>query len=95
MCMRALRMWLMTIALGAAVAATGAAAQGAPPANRLALVVGEAAYSGVALPTAAADAALPTARFSTPCVGARSVALTPGNLITVRPAAEVRRAASF
>ena len=58
MCMRALRMWLMTIALGAAVAATGAAAQGAPPANRLALVVGEAAYSGDALPTAGADAAL-------------------------------------
>jgi hypothetical protein len=47
----------MTIALGAA-AATGAAAQGAPPSNRLALVVGEAAYSGDALPTASADAAL-------------------------------------
>jgi hypothetical protein len=48
----------MTIALGVATAATGAAAQGAPPANRLALVVGEAAYSGDALPTAGADAAL-------------------------------------
>ena len=55
---RALRIWAMTIALGAAAAATGAAAQGAPPANRLALVVGEAAYNGDALPTASADAAL-------------------------------------
>ena len=57
MFMRALRIGAMTIALGAAAAATGAAAQGAPP-NRLALVVGEAAYSGDALPTAGADAAL-------------------------------------
>ena len=55
---RALRIWAMTIALGAAAAATGAAAQGAPPANRLALVVGEAAYNGDALQTAGADAAL-------------------------------------
>ena len=52
---RALRIWAMTIALGVA---TGAAAQGAPPSSRLALVVGEAAYSGDALPTASADAAL-------------------------------------
>ena len=55
---RALRIGAMTIALGVAAAATAAAAQGAPPANRLALVVGEAAYSGDALPTASADAAL-------------------------------------
>ncbi|MGA2492423.1 MAG: caspase family protein [Roseiarcus sp.] len=48
----------MTIALGVAATATNAAAQAAPPANRLALVVGEAAYSGDALPTASADAAL-------------------------------------
>jgi uncharacterized caspase-like protein len=54
---RALRIWAMTTALAAAAAATGAAAQGAPSSNRLALVVGEAAYSGDALPTASADAA--------------------------------------
>ena len=58
MFMRALRIWTMSIALGAAAAATGAGAQGAPPSNRLALVVGEAAYNGDALPTAAADASL-------------------------------------
>jgi len=56
--MRALRIWAMTIVLGAAAWATGALAQGAPPVNRLALVVGEAAYNGDALPTAGADAAL-------------------------------------
>ena len=54
---RTLRIWAMTIALGVAAAATGAAAQSAPPSNRLALVVGEAAYSGDALQTASADAA--------------------------------------
>ena len=55
---RALRIWATTIALGAAAAATQATAQSAPPANRLALVVGEAAYNGDVLPTASADAAL-------------------------------------
>ena len=53
---RILRIGATTIAL--AVAATGALAQNAPPPNRLALVVGEAAYNGDALPTAGADAAL-------------------------------------
>ncbi len=55
---RALKICALTVALAAAAAATGAWAQNAPPANRLALVVGEAAYNGGALPTAAADAAL-------------------------------------
>jgi hypothetical protein len=50
----------MSIALVAA-AATGSAAQSA---NRLALVVGEAAYSGDALPTAAADATLVASALS-------------------------------
>ena len=53
---RALKISALAIALGAA--AGGALAQNAAPANRLALVVGEAAYSGNALPTASADAAL-------------------------------------
>ena len=53
---RILRRGATTIAL--AVAATCALAQNAPPPNRLALVVGEAAYNGDALPTAGADAAL-------------------------------------
>ena len=52
------RIGAMTIALGATIAATGAFAQSAPPANRLALVVGEAAYNGDVLPTAGADATL-------------------------------------
>jgi len=55
---RALCIATLAIALGTAFAATGASAQNPSPANRLALVVGEAAYSGDALPTAAADAAL-------------------------------------
>ena len=54
---RALCIATLAIALGTAFAATGASAQNPSPANRLALVVGEAAYSGDALPTAAADAA--------------------------------------
>ena len=56
MLMRALKLSALAIALAAA--ASCALAQGAAPANRLALVVGEAAYSGDALPTASADAAL-------------------------------------
>ena len=58
MFMRALRIWAMTIVVGVAATAAGAAAQGAPPPGRLALVVGEAGYNGDVLPTAGADAAL-------------------------------------
>ena len=54
---RALQIGAMAIALAVA-RPTAAASQTAPPPNRLALVVGEAAYNGDALPTAAADATL-------------------------------------
>ena len=55
---RIVRIGAMTIALAAAIVATGAFGQSAPPANRLALVIGEAAYNGDALPTSSADATL-------------------------------------